>query len=54
VLRTRNPEVAVFPNAIRALPELRNFLDPQVRAVQRSRLGLDESEMPHADETAVG
>jgi hypothetical protein len=24
------------------------------RAVQRSRLGLDESEMPHADETAVG
>ena len=24
------------------------------RAVQRSRLGLSESEMPHADETAVG
>jgi glycosyltransferase involved in cell wall biosynthesis len=30
VLRTRNPEIAVFPNAIRALPELRNFLDPQI------------------------
>jgi glycosyltransferase involved in cell wall biosynthesis len=30
VVRSRNPEVAVFPNSIRALPELRNFLDPQV------------------------
>ncbi len=30
VLRTRNPEIAVFPNAIRALPDLRNFLDPQI------------------------
>jgi glycosyltransferase involved in cell wall biosynthesis len=29
VLRTRNPEVMVFPNAIRVLPEVRNFLDPQ-------------------------
>ena len=28
VLRERNPEVAVFPNAIRALPPLRNFKDP--------------------------
>ncbi len=27
-LRQRNPEVAVFPNAIRALPESRNFQDP--------------------------
>jgi len=26
VLRERNPEVAVFPNAIRALPEIRNFV----------------------------
>ncbi len=25
VLRQRNPEVAVFPNAVRALPEIRNF-----------------------------
>jgi len=29
VLRSRNPEVVVFPNAIRALPELHNFRDPQ-------------------------
>jgi SAM-dependent methyltransferase/glycosyltransferase involved in cell wall biosynthesis len=28
ILRTRNPEVRVFPNAIRALPEIRNFADP--------------------------
>ena len=30
ILRQRNPEVAVFPNAIRALPEPRNFNDPAV------------------------
>ncbi|HEY6430905.1 MAG TPA: methyltransferase domain-containing protein [Acetobacteraceae bacterium] len=28
VLLTRNPEVMVFPNAIRVLPEPRNFTDP--------------------------
>jgi SAM-dependent methyltransferase len=28
VLRTRNPEVAVFPNTIRALPDVNNFADP--------------------------
>ena len=28
VLRLRNPETRVFPNAIRALPEIRNFADP--------------------------
>lgn len=28
VLRQRNPEVAVFPNALVALPEVRNFTDP--------------------------
>ncbi len=33
VLRAHNPEVAVFPNTIRALPEPRNFLDPQVLTV---------------------
>jgi len=27
VLRTRNPEVAVFPNAVEVLPEVRNFQD---------------------------
>jgi SAM-dependent methyltransferase len=30
ILRTLNPEVAVFPNAVRALPDVRNFLDPNV------------------------
>jgi glycosyltransferase involved in cell wall biosynthesis len=30
VLREHNPEVAVFPNTIRVLPEIRNFLEPQV------------------------
>lgn len=29
-LRRRNPEVAVFPNAINVLPERRNFTDPSV------------------------
>jgi SAM-dependent methyltransferase len=33
ILRTRNPEVAVFPNAVRALPDVRNFLDPNVLTV---------------------
>jgi glycosyltransferase involved in cell wall biosynthesis len=28
ILRARNPEVAVFPNAVRELPEPRNFTDP--------------------------
>jgi hypothetical protein len=28
VLSLRNPEVRVFPNAVRALPEVRNFTDP--------------------------
>ena len=28
-LRGRNPEIAVFPNAIDALPEVRNFADPR-------------------------
>ena len=30
ILRTLNPEVAVFPNMIRALPDVRNFREPQV------------------------
>ncbi len=33
VLRTHNPEVMVFPNAIRVLPEIRNFLDPQTQTL---------------------
>ena len=30
ILRPRNPEIAVFPNAIQSLPDVRNFLDQQV------------------------
>ena len=30
ILRMRNPEVIVFPNGIRALPDVRNFLDPNL------------------------
>jgi SAM-dependent methyltransferase len=33
ILRTLNPEVAVFPNAVRALPDVRNFLDLTVLTV---------------------
>jgi SAM-dependent methyltransferase len=33
ILRTLNPEVAVFPNAVRALPDVRNFLDPTALTV---------------------
>lgn len=29
VLRSRNPEIAIFPNAIETLPEVRNFADPR-------------------------
>lgn len=28
ILRARNPEVAIFPNAVAALPEARNFAEP--------------------------
>lgn len=30
VLRNRNPEIAIFPNAIDMLPEIRNFAEPRV------------------------
>ena len=33
LLRRRNPEVALFPNAIAELPEIRNFTDPRVLTV---------------------
>ncbi|MGE0225888.1 MAG: methyltransferase domain-containing protein [Acetobacteraceae bacterium] len=33
VLRQRNPEVAIFPNSIVSLPEVRNFLDPRCLTV---------------------
>ena len=33
LLRDRNPEMALFPNAIAALPDIRNFTDPRVLTV---------------------
>ena len=33
VLRQRNPETALFPNAIESLPPVRNFTDPRVLTV---------------------
>ena len=33
LLRQRNPELALFPNAVAALPEIRNFTDPRVLTV---------------------
>jgi SAM-dependent methyltransferase len=33
VLRQRNPELALFPNAVAILPEIRNFTDPGVLTV---------------------
>ena len=33
ILRQRNPELALFPNAIAALPTIRNFTDPRVLTV---------------------
>ena len=33
ILRTLNPEVAVFPNMIRSLPDVHNFREPQVLTV---------------------
>jgi SAM-dependent methyltransferase len=33
LLRGRNPELALFPNALATLPEIRNFTDPRVLTV---------------------
>jgi SAM-dependent methyltransferase len=33
LLRDRNPEVALFPNAMATMPEVRNFTDPRVLTV---------------------
>ena len=46
VLRTRNPEVGVFPNAIPALPEARNFADPRAITFFFGALNRDEDWHP--------
>lgn len=46
VVRERNPEVMVFPNAIRVLPEVRNFLDPQALTLFFGALNRERSWAP--------
>ncbi len=55
VLRTRNPEVAVFPNAIHSLPDVRNFLVPQALTLFFGALNRERdwaSLMPMLNEVA--
>lgn len=47
VLRTRNSEVAVFPNAIRSLPEVRNFLEPEVMTLFFGALNRENDWAPY-------
>lgn len=46
VLRQRNPEVAVFPNAVVGLPELRNFADPNGMTVFFGALNREQDWQP--------
>jgi glycosyltransferase involved in cell wall biosynthesis len=46
VLRQRNPEVATFPNALVALPEVRNFADPGVLTVFFGALNREQDWQP--------
>ncbi len=46
VLRQRNPEVAVFPNALVALPEVRNFADPRCLTVFFGALNREQDWQP--------
>jgi len=46
VLRQRNPEVAVFPNAVVALPEVRNFADPNGLTVFFGALNREQDWQP--------
>jgi len=49
VLRQRNPEVAVFPNAIVELPQIRNFADPNVLTVFFGALNREQDWEPLMD-----
>ena len=49
VLRQRNPEVAVFPNAIVELPAIRNFADPNVLTVFFGALNREQDWEPLID-----
>ena len=46
VLRARNPEIAIFPNAIDALPEVRNFADPRAMTFFFGALNREEDWRP--------
>jgi SAM-dependent methyltransferase len=46
VLRQRNPEVAVFPNALVALPEVANFTDPNVLTLFFGALNREQDWAP--------
>jgi SAM-dependent methyltransferase len=46
ILRTRNPEVAVFPNAMYTLPEVHNFRDPNVMTLFFGALNREEDWAP--------
>jgi SAM-dependent methyltransferase len=46
VLRQRNPEVAVFPNALVSLPDIRNFADPNGLTVFFGALNREQDWQP--------
>jgi SAM-dependent methyltransferase len=46
VLRQRNPEVAVFPNALVSLPDIRNFADPNGMTVFFGALNREQDWRP--------
>ncbi|MSO99433.1 MAG: methyltransferase domain-containing protein [Acetobacteraceae bacterium] len=46
VLRQRNPELALFPNAIASLPDIRNFTDPGVLTVFFGALNREQDWRP--------
>jgi SAM-dependent methyltransferase len=46
ILRERNPEVRVFPNAIRSLPDIRNFADPNAVTVFFGALNRERDWQP--------
>lgn len=46
VLRERNPEVAIFPNAIAHLPEVRNFADPRAMTLFFGALNREQDWAP--------
>lgn len=46
ILRTRNPEVMVFPNMVRALPDVVNFADPNVLTVFFGALNREQDWAP--------